>query len=151
MSSDPQTAEERRLLGAWRYSRNRVVLHSDPGWMPPNQRAWASWNYRRPPAADTRTPIVLTYHMNRLQQLCTRKPYFVTLNPPEPIDPQHTVATFIYHHPMYTFASMATQTELPQLNGQCRTFYCGSYRGYGFHEDAVRAAVEVAAALGEHL
>ncbi|MDJ0874177.1 MAG: FAD-dependent oxidoreductase [Desulfobacterales bacterium] len=147
---DP-SAEEKHLLGAWRYSRNRVVLHTDVGWMPPQQRAWASWNYRRASIADDHTPIVLTYHMNRLQRLRTQQQYFVTLNPPEPIDPQATVDTFIYHHPMYTFSSMATQAELPRLNASRRTYYCGSYWGYGFHEDAVRAAVSVAAALGADL
>ncbi len=147
---DP-SGEERRLLGPWRYSRNQVVLHTDAGWMPPNRRAWASWNYQRQSIAERRTPVVLTYHMNRLQRLRVQKQYFVTLNPPHPIAPQATVATFNYDHPMYTVASMATQAELPNLNGRRRTYYCGSYRGYGFHEDAVRAAVAVAAALGEHL
>ncbi len=144
---DP-SAEEKRLLGAWRYSENQVVLHTDVSWMPPQKRAWASWNYRRASVADDHAPIVLTYHMNRLQRLRTQRQYFVTLNPPAPIDPRATVDTFIYHHPMYTFGSMATQAELPRLNGDRRTYYCGSYWGYGFHEDAVRAAVSVAAALG---
>ena len=147
---DP-SADEQRLLGAWRYSRNQVVLHVDDGWMPPNRQAWASWNYRRQASADGRAPVTLTYHMNRLQHLQTRNPLFVTLNPPRSIAAQATVDRFEYHHPTYTFASMATQPELPRLNGRRRTFFCGSYWGYGFHEDAVRAAVDVAAALGGRL
>jgi predicted NAD/FAD-binding protein len=147
---DP-SSDEKRLLGAWDYSRNQVVLHVDTDWMPTNRRAWASWNYRRQASADGRAPVTLTYHMNRLQHLRTRKPYFVTLNPPRPIAAEATVARFEYHHPTYTFASMATQPELPRLNGARRTYFCGSYWGYGFHEDAVHAAVEVAAALGGRL
>ena len=147
---DP-TADEKSLLGAWDYSRNQVVLHRDAGWMPPHRRAWASWNYRRQASADGRAPVTLTYHMNRLQHLNTRSPYFVTLNPPRPIAAGATVARFEYDHPTYTFASLATQPQLPRLNGPRRTYFCGSYWGYGFHEDAVRAAVDVAAALGGRL
>ena len=147
---DPSPAEQ-KLLGAWGYSCNRVVLHTDAGWMPPNRRAWASWNYVRHPAADDRSPVTLTYHMNRLQRLHTQKPYFVTLNPPDLIAAGKTVATFDYQHPMYTFASLATQPHLPDLNGRRRTYFCGSYHGYGFHEDAVRSAVAVSAALGGEL
>ncbi len=147
---DP-TPDEKRLLGPWRYSRNQVILHTDREWMPPLERAWASWNYYRAPGDNRRAPITLTYHMNRLQQLRTRRPYFVTLNPPRPIAARDTVATFTYHHPMYTFASLETQAELPRLNGCRRTFYCGSYHGYGFHEDAVRAAVQTSTPLGGRL
>jgi predicted NAD/FAD-binding protein len=148
---DDPSAEEERLLGPWRYSANRVILHTDPGWMPPNRRAWASWNYYRAAAGHGGAPITLTYHMNRLQDLQTRRPYFVTLNPPAPIAARSTVAAFDYHHPMYTFASLTTQADLPSLNGRRRTYFCGSYHGYGFHEDAVRAAVAAAAALGGRL
>ncbi len=147
---DP-TPKEMRLLSPWRYSRNKVFLHTDRGWMPPLERAWASWNYYRSSTGAGRAPITLTYHMNRLQHLRTRRPYFVTLNPHRPIAARDTVAAFTYHHPMYTFASLKTQAELPRLNGQRRTYYCGSYHGYGFHEDAVRAAVQAAALLGGRL
>jgi predicted NAD/FAD-binding protein len=143
--------EEQKMLGAWRYSRNQVVLHTDAAWMPTNRRAWASWNYFRHATAHSRNPVTLTYHMNRLQRLQTHQHYFVTLNPPAPIVPEKTVAVFDYHHPMYTFAGLATQPDLPLLNGRRRTYFCGSYHGYGFHEDAVRSAVAVAAALGGEL
>ena len=66
-------------------------------------------------------------------------------------DPQTVIAEIDYHHPLYSFASMATQAELPQLNGQQNTYYCGSYFGYGFHEDAVKAGVAVANAFGVEL
>ena len=145
--TDP-TEEEARLLGPWQYSTNQVVLHSDSGWMPSNRRAWASWNYLREANALARAPVILTYHMNRLQRLDTRCPYFVTLNPTRAIDDKHVVAHLTYAHPMFTFESLATQTRLERLNQGHRTSYCGSYFGYGFHEDAVRAAVNVAASFG---
>jgi predicted NAD/FAD-binding protein len=140
--------DEKRLLGPWRYSRNRVILHTDPQFMPSNPRAWASWNYAREVGASARTPVTLTYHMNRLQRLNTHAPYFVTLNPRREIEDRHVIARLVYTHPMFTFATLATQAELGQLNGRNRTSFCGSYFGYGFHEDAVRAAVQAAESFG---
>ncbi|MFH1982664.1 MAG: FAD-dependent oxidoreductase [Pseudomonadota bacterium] len=147
--ADPST-EERRWLGPWQYSRNQVVVHTDAAWMPSNPRAWASWNYLRKPGASS-DPVVLTYHMNRLQRLKTRRQYFVTLNPPEDIDPAHVIRRLVYTHPVFTFSSMVTQTHLPVLNGARHTHFCGSYFNYGFHEDAVTAGAAVAADFGATL
>jgi predicted NAD/FAD-binding protein len=145
--ADP-SADERRLLGPWRYSTNQTFLHTDTRWMPSNRRAWASWNFFRRAGADDKAGVTLTYHMNRLQQLKTRRQYLVTLNPFAPVAPERIVAQMTYTHPTYTFESLATQRELPQLNGERHTCFCGSYFGYGFHEDAARAGVQAAAALG---
>ena len=140
--------EEQRLLGPWRYSLNETYLHTDSRWMPANRRAWASWNLIREAGAQADAPVTLTYHMNRLQNLNTRHQYLVTLNPFKSIDPKKIVARMTYTHPTYTFASLATQHELPRLNGLRNTAFCGSYFGYGFHEDAARSGVQAAAALG---
>ncbi|MEE4608980.1 MAG: FAD-dependent oxidoreductase [Desulfobacteraceae bacterium] len=145
--ADP-TAEERRLLGAWRYSTNETVLHTDLRWMPTNRRAWASWNVFRSAGADERAGVTLTYHMNRLQRLQTQRQYLVTLNPFAPIAEDRIIASMTYTHPTYTAESLATQRELPRLNGVRRTCYCGAYFGHGFHEDGARAGVQAAAALG---
>jgi predicted NAD/FAD-binding protein len=152
MLADPD-AVETRLLGPWRYERNRVVLHSDPTALPPVRRAWASWNYVREEAgaqADLK-PVSVTYYMNRLQGLQTRKDYCVSLNRRRPIAPECIVRELEYMHPTYSFASMATQAELPKLNGRRQTWFCGSYFSYGFHEDAVRSAVAVGRDLGLEL
>ena len=144
---DP-SAEEVRLLGPWKYSLNETYLHTDTRWMPANRRAWASWNFIREAGAGPEAPVTLTYHMNRLQNLDTRHEYLVTLNPFKPIDKDKIVAHLTYTHPTYTFASLKTQRDLPQLNGLRNTVFCGSYFGYGFHEDAARSGVQAAAALG---
>ena len=86
--------------------------------------------------------------MNRLQKLKTKRDYCVTLNPVQPVDPSSVIREMEYDHPMYTFDAMATQKELSPLNGTKNTYYCGSYFGYGFHEDAVRSAVAVARKFG---
>jgi len=141
--SDP-SPEEQRLLGVWRYSKNHTVLHSDAAIMPANRRSWASWNYIKDPRASQTHPANVTYYMNRLQGLNTKGEYFVTLNDPQPILDRHIIKEIDYTHPCYTLASMKLQGELPNLNGQRNTYFCGSYFGYGFHEDAVRSSVDMA-------
>ncbi|MFO7714130.1 NAD(P)/FAD-dependent oxidoreductase [Desulfosarcina sp.] len=145
--ADPSD-DERRLLGAWRYSTNQTYLHTDLAWMPSNPKAWASWNIIRGNRSDSGSPITLTYHMNRLQRLNTRNQYLVTLNPFRPIAEAKVIAQMTYMHPVFTFESLRTQPELPDLNGVRNTFFCGSYFGYGFHEDAARSGVQAAAAMG---
>lgn len=141
---DP-SPDERRLLSPWTYHRNRTVLHTDLSLMPPERRAWASWNFTRQRPEE---PVFISYHMNRLQGLCTHHQYLVTLNRPDPYPEGSVVAAFDYEHPAYTRDSVATQAELPGLNGRNRTWFCGSYFGYGFHEDAVKSAVDLATSLG---
>jgi predicted NAD/FAD-binding protein len=147
--SDP-SADERRLLGAWTYQPNDVVLHTDASLMPRRRGAWASWNVARLAADAGPHPVSVTYHMNRLQRLETHRPVFVTLNRTPDIAPAAVIDRATLTHPVYTAASMATQPRLERLNGG-RTFFCGSYFGFGFHEDAVRSAVAVARQLGVEL
>ena len=137
--ADP-SADESRLLGAWRYELNTTVLHTDTSVLPPVERAWACWNFRRERGDQGERPVYVTYSMNLLQGLATRRHYLVTLNRPGGYDEGQVLARMDYHHPLYTDASMATQAALPSLNGVRRTWFCGSYFGYGFHEDAVRSA-----------
>jgi predicted NAD/FAD-binding protein len=140
------TPEERRLLGAFGYQRNVAVLHRDAALMPRRRRAWSSWNYlARSSQAGTRE-VSLTYWMNRLQNLETERPVFVTLNPIE--EPRDQVASFVYHHPQFDRASVEAQAALPSMQGARRTWFCGSYCGNGFHEDGLRAGLQVAASLG---
>lgn len=141
---DPD-AEERRLLGAWRYATNRAVLHRDPRLMPRRRRVWSSWNVLGAPGRPAES---VTYWMNRLQPLATRNNWFVTLNPVTEPDPALVAGEFSYDHPVYDPGSMATQAELWSLQGRNRTWFCGSYFGYGFHEDGLQAGLAVAEALG---
>jgi predicted NAD/FAD-binding protein len=142
------TALEQRLLSAWRYQKNHTVLHTDSSVLPKIKHAWASWNFIREPNGDAESLVYVTYYMNRLQGLDVGKDYCVTLNCRGSLRGGQVIAEMDYHHPLYTQESMATQDELPQLNGQNRTFFCGSYFGYGFHEDAVRAGAAVGRAFG---
>lgn len=139
---------EKRLLSPWRYQINRTVLHTDYTLLPRQKQARAAWNFIRDEDGSSERPVFVTYYMNLLQGLSARQDYCVTLNYGKPFRPEMVVAEMDYHHPLYSFQSMATQAELPQLNGRQRTYFCGSYFGYGFHEDAVKSAVAVGNAFG---
>ncbi len=148
--ADP-SADEERLLRAWTYSRNETFLHTDDSAMPTRRRAWASWNYVKEKGGTDIQPVSVTYYMNRLQGLATHRQYFVTLNTSRHIPPEKIIQKMIYTHPNYTFASLASQKELPKLQGMRRTYFCGSYFGYGFHEDAVQSALTVTRSFGLNL
>lgn len=143
MLTDP-SAPEIELLSPWAYQNNHTVLHTDAAVMPPLRRAWASWNFTRERGATAESLLGLSYHMNRLQGLQTAKQLFVSLNRTAPYPPESIIRELDYMHPLYTRAALASQRGLSKLSGQNGTYFCGSYFGHGFHEDAVRSAVEVA-------
>ena len=143
--ADPR---EQQNLGPWRYQRNEVILHTDTRFLPPRQSDWASWNFLRAPGSGESRAVSVSYYMNRLQRLETRADYIVTLNPFQPVDPAKVIDRTYMTHPLYSFESMATQTPIDAENGSRNTWFCGSYLGYGFHEDAVRSAVRIAAKFG---
>jgi predicted NAD/FAD-binding protein len=147
---DP-VSEEQRLLSPWSYQRNPTVLHTDASLLPQRKAAWSAWNFTREAAGDEEQPVFVSYYMNLLQGLQAERDYVVTLNRRQPLAPQKVIAEFDYQHPQYSFAALATQAHLPRLNGRRRSWFCGSYFGYGFHEDAVRSAVAVAADFGAGL
>ena len=139
--------DERRVLGAFRYSTNHTFLHRDEALLPTSRRARASWNYRLEScdAVDDRTRV--SYWMNRLQGQPEMDPLVVTLNPHPAAAPRNVIAEMSYEHPVYTRASVAAQAELPALNGD-RLAFAGAYHGWGFHEDGCRSGLAAAEALG---
>jgi predicted NAD/FAD-binding protein len=147
---DP-SADEQRLLGPWEYQLNHTVLHTDAGLLPEQRSAWSAWNFTREVASSDEQPVYVSYYMNLLQGFSAERHYCVTLNRRQDFSPETVIAEFDYHHPQYSFASLKTQEDLPTLNGQQHSWFCGSYFGYGFHEDAVRAAVAVGKDFGVEL
>ena len=137
---------ERKLLGTWSYSKNRAVLHTDSSVVHGPRQLWASWNYLRRQDSP-HAPVTISYYMNRLQGLTTHHDYFVTLNPSSPISSSSIVYETDYEHPLYTPAAVAGQRLLRMRNGELRTFFCGAYLGYGFHEDGVCSALQTARAM----
>ena len=149
-----RTEDEKKLLGAWQYEKNLAVLHTDQSVMPTNRRAWASWNYKRGISTDNSSePLSVTYDLTRLQGLSTQNRYFVTLNG-QPVADESIVSTVDFTHPVYDFAALESQSKLNQLNQNPVSnsaggiYFCGSYFGYGFHEDASRSGEDVAKIFG---
>ncbi len=147
---DP-TSDEKRLLGPWRYQLNKTILHTYESILPGNLNSRASWNFLRKEKPGGLSSLSLTYDMNRLQGLNTENKYLVTLNSSVEIPQDNIITEIDYEHPLYNLESMNTQAELKSINGVNNTYFCGSYFGYGFHEDAVRSAVDVAALFGMSL
>ena len=141
--ADP-SKDERHVLGAFRYTANETVLHTDSRFLPHARSARASWNYQ----VNGAVRPTMTYWLNRLQRLETDVDYCVTLNRTEQIDPERIVGSFVYDHPLYTLESLAAQRRLPELAGQRRTWFAGAHHGNGFHEDGLASGVRAAAALG---
>ncbi|MFQ3622291.1 MAG: FAD-dependent oxidoreductase [Acetobacteraceae bacterium] len=145
---DPPTEAERAVLSAVRYQDNAMVLHTDPALMPKRRGVWSSWNYlARGPADETRE-VAVSYWMNRLQNLRTRRPLIASLNPFADPDPRTVLVAKSYRHPQYDPAMLRAQGALPALQGADRVWFCGAWCGYGFHEDGIASAVRVAASMG---
>lgn len=138
------TSEEAALLGAFRYTRNEAVLHTDVSLMPRRRAAWSAWNYVGGPQGAGE----VTYWMNLLQGLQSDAPLLVSLNPSRAPDPATVIRTEIYEHPLFDHAAMAAQQRLWSLQGMHRTWFCGAHFGAGFHEDGLQSGLAVAEAIG---
>ncbi|WP_406141190.1 NAD(P)/FAD-dependent oxidoreductase [Streptomyces sp. NBC_01089] len=144
--TDP-TEQESSVLGAFRYSRNPTVLHTDTTILPRSPRARASWNYLMPRCAAGADRVQVSYDMNRLQRLDAPETYVVTLNGADRIAPDRVLDRMVYEHPVLDVAAVAAQRRLPGLNNPV-TAYAGAYHGSGFHEDGCRSGAAAAQALG---
>ena len=142
------TARERALLGAFAYSRNVAVLHTDERLMPRRRKTWSAWNYVGRAGEGGDQELCVTYWMNRLQGLPSDTPLFVTLNPARAPDPRRVIREEVYEHPLFDAAAMRAQRGLWSLQGDGGVWWCGSYFGAGFHEDGLQAGLAVAEALG---
>ncbi|MFG3281547.1 NAD(P)/FAD-dependent oxidoreductase [Streptomyces sp. NPDC048111] len=141
------TPDEKEVLGAFPYSRNTTLLHTDTSLLPRASGARASWNYLMPDCRAGADRVRVSYDMNRLQRIDAERTYVVTLGGQDRVDPARVLARMTYEHPVYTPESVAAQRRLPQLATSVAVF-AGAYHGWGFHEDGCRSGVEAAAALG---
>ena len=133
------TEEEKNILGKFKYVENEAVLHSDEGLMPKKKRAWSSWNS----ISDGKNTSI-TYWLNKLQNLETTKNYFLTLNPIYKLNDNFIIKKINFTHPYLNHDNTLLQKKLHSIQGKKRTWFCGSYFGYGFHEDGLRSSIELA-------
>lgn len=143
---DRPSQQESSLLGKFSYESNQAYLHTDAAYMPKRRRAWCSWNYVE--ASALAGKVCVSYWMNLLQNLESDKDYFVTLNPSKAPSVEDTIYTTNYSHPLFNRSTAKAQKHLWSLQGVQRTWFCGSYFGAGFHEDAIQSGLAVAEQLG---
>lgn len=149
---DGASAAERAVLGAIPYQSNVAVLHTDTSVLPQHRSAWAAWNYERAAnAAQEQAQVCLHYWLNVLQPLPVEQPVVVSLNPQREINERHVVGRYEYAHPVFDLGAIRAQTQVPGLQGQQRTHFCGAWMGYGFHEDGLKAGMAAAESVRQAL
>ena len=132
------TEDEKNILEKFKYVKNEAYLHTDEKLMPQKKRAWASWN-----SVSDGDKTCITYWLNKLQNLETTKNYFLTLNPVFKIDDNNVIKKIDFTHPYLNSENTALQKDLRLIQGKKRTWFCGSYFGYGFHEDGLKSSIDL--------
>lgn len=140
-----KTQKESAVLGAIEYESNRTILHSDETFMPRNKLCWSSWNVEATGHGGYAKTVSLTYFINRLQSLKTKKNYFVTLNPVADLS---GILEFIYAHPKFDRDALRAQRSLDEIQGTGGVYFAGAWTRYGFHEDGLLSGVRVCERLG---
>lgn len=142
------TADEKTILGVFRFQKNEAYLHGDARFMPNNKKCWASWVYQSLQSVDDAPSLTVTYWMNLLQGLDETVPLFVTLNPKTAPNASLIYNQHTYTHPIFDQPAIDAQGKLDDIQGVDRIWFCGAWTRYGFHEDGILSAVNVAKALG---
>ena len=137
---DP-TENEKKILKNFQYKKNIGYLHYDDRLMPDRKNVWSSWNSILDKNDEKKNCV--TYWLNKLQNLKTKKNYFLTLNPFIPIEDSKIMKKVEFTHLFYDFKTINAQKYLSELQGVNNTYFCGSYFGYGFHEDGLNSGIEV--------
>lgn len=142
------TPEISNILSCFSYQQNHIIVHSDLSFMPQRKKCWASWVYLSENQMDQRSVVSLSYWMNNLQNLDPSWPILVTLNPERRPQAQTIYDEHSFSHPVFDLATIKAQDKIATLQGQKGLWFCGAYQRYGFHEDGLLSAVNVAKALG---
>ncbi len=147
MLGDNITPVESEILSSFPYQSNTATLHTQHSVLPKNRRAWACWNYYNP--QELGPSATVTYNMNLLQSIQSETVFCVTLNDDRRIQPENVIKSFRYSHPIFNLNRKRMQARHAELINQNNSSFCGAYWGNGFHEDGVKSALLVAAALVE--
>ena len=134
------SALENDLLKNFEYVENQAYLHCDETLMPRARSAWSSWNAI---SNEDSSESCVTYWLNKLQNLVTKTNYFLTLNPITKIDEKKIIKKIKFTHPSFNLKTYRSQKELVSLQGKQNTWFCGSYFGYGFHEDGLKSTLKL--------
>jgi predicted NAD/FAD-binding protein len=140
--------QEKQLLGAFAYQDNQIIVHTDKSFMPEHKQCWASWVYLSEQRQDNNSVVSLSYWMNNLQSLDTEQDILVTLNPGRRPDESKILDEHHFSHPIFDVAAVEAQSNISQIQGVDKFWFCGAYQRYGFHEDGLLSAVNICKAMG---
>ena len=135
------TTMEKKILSNFNYKENIAVIHSDDNFMPRNKKAWSSWNSIIDKNNLEKNSI--TYWLNLLQNLKIEKNIFLTLNPFFDIPENKIFKKVYFTHPFYNQSALENQKQLQTIQNKENILFCGSYFGYGFHEDGIKSSIEM--------
>ena len=138
---DDPSDDEKRLLSNFSYKENIAVIHTDQNIMPNNKNVWSSWNSSIDKNNLENNSI--TYWLNLLQNLKFDQNIFLTLNPYLNIDENKILKKVKFTHPYFDQNALDNQINLKNLQNKRNTLFCGSYFGYGFHEDGIKSSIEM--------
>ena len=133
--------DEKNILSNFRYKENIAYIHTDETIMPKNKKAWSSWNSSI--KKDEIEKNSITYWLNLLQNLKCEENIFLTLNPYLEIDPSKILKKVKFTHPYFNQSALTHQSKLKNLQNKRNILFCGSYFGYGFHEDGIKSSIEM--------
>ena len=142
------TSDELSVLGAFDYQDNHIITHSDTSFMPQQKKCWASWVYLSEGKEDKKQTVSLSYWMNNLQGLDPAHPLIVTLNPGRRPQEDLILDEHTFSHPIFDLKAIKAQDKIKSIQGKNGLWFCGAYQRYGFHEDGLLSAVNVAKAIG---
>ncbi len=134
------SAAEKEIFSTFKYQQNLAVLHRDSSLMPNAKKAWSSWVYSNN-SKNENQQISITYWMNNLQNIDSKYPLFVTLNPSQEIAKEKIFACFNYDHPIFDSQAVSSQARIDEIQGVDKIFFCGAYQKNGFHEDGISSAI----------
>tara|TARA_B100000282_G_scaffold78887_1_gene54689 strand:+ start:1 stop:993 length:993 start_codon:yes stop_codon:yes gene_type:complete len=141
------TDQEIKTLSNFDYKKNLAVLHCDESVMPKNKKVWSSWNTYVDPKNLNKSS--LTYWLNLLQNINCEKNIFLTLNPLKEIPNERIYKKIEFTHPYYDQKALDNQKNLKNIQNKENLLFCGSYFGYGFHEDGIKSSIEMLKNLNE--
>ena len=140
------SAEERAVLDCFQYQENKAVLHSDESFMPKRKSLWSAWNFHQQEDGLNNSPVSLSYWMNRLQPLKTKREMILSLN--ATLKPSDIHSEQVYEHPLFNNRAIEAQSKLSSIQGRGGIYHCGAWTRYGFHEDGILSAVNLARSAG---
>jgi len=135
---DDKSEEESKILGSFQYKKNLAIIHSDEVVMPQKRFNWSAWN-----TSISKKNSSVTYWLNLLQNFKINKNIFLTLNPFEQINKDKIIKKVEFTHPYYDHNTLKNQKNLHLIQNKKNILFCGSYFGYGFHEDGIKSTLEM--------